>query len=116
MIHMGGYSDMTPGRNVRGGNAILVRIWHIVISPKGSIPQDPDLGWGLPSKLGTKTNATALKIEEALGRDEIKKDPEIEDASVTIADLGTGRFRVSIQAMPTNGTMVEIDEEIEGTG
>ena len=114
MIQMGGFSDLTPGHNVRGGTAIAARIWHIVLSPKGSIPADPSIGWGLPSKLGTKTNETSLKTEAALGRDEIKKDPEIRDAQVTITSLGGNSYRVSIFAFPTEGAMVEINEELNG--
>ncbi len=107
---------MTPGRNVSAGNAIGVRVWHIVISPKGSIPQDPALGWGLPLKLGTKASATSLKTEEAVGRDEIKKDPEVRDAKVTITNIDVGRYRVSITVMPTNAAAFEINQEIEANG
>ena len=113
---MGGFDDMTPGRNVTAGNAIVVRVWRIVISPKGSIPQDPALGWGLPLKLGTKASATSLKVEEAIGRDEIKKDPEVADASVSITNIDGGRYRVLITITPTAGAIVEIDREIEANG
>jgi hypothetical protein len=116
MKHMGGFSDMTPGRNVRGGSAIAVRVWHIVISPKGSIPQDPALGWGLPSKLGTKATETSLKVEAAIGRDEIKKDPEVRDASVKIEPISPGHYRVEIIVFPTEGATIEIIEEIEANG
>ncbi len=116
MRHMGGYDDMTPGRNATAGNAIAVRVWHIVISPKGSIPQDPALGWGLPLKLGTKASATSLKVEEAIGRDEIKKDLEVADATVTITNIDGGRYRVSISVTPTSGAAIEIQEEIEANG
>jgi hypothetical protein len=114
MKHMGGLSDITLGRTVRGGAGIVARIWHIVESPKGSIPQDPALGWGLSSKLGRKTNETSLKMEAAIGRDEIKKDPEVADATVTITNIGGNRYQVSIIAMPTSGAIVEINEVIEG--
>jgi hypothetical protein len=114
MIHIGGFSDLTPGRNVRGGSALIVRLWRIVESPKGSIPKDPSLGWGLPLKLGTKTNATALKVEEAIGRDELKKDPEVSDVNVRISDLGGGAYRVKIAAMPTTGAAVEFERDIRG--
>lgn len=116
MKHMGGLSDMTPGRNASAGSAIVVRVWHIVISPKGSIPQDPALGWGLPLKLGTKASATSLKVEEAIGRDEIKKDPDVRDAQVSITNIDGGRYRVQISIAPTAGAIVEIDREIEANG
>jgi hypothetical protein len=116
MKHMGGYSDMTPGRNATAGNAIAVRVWRIVISPKGSIPQDPALGWGLPLKLGTKASATSLKIEEAVGRDEIKKDAEVSDAKVTITNIDGSRYSVSITVTPTSGAAIEIQDEIEANG
>lgn len=114
MKQLAGLSDMIPGRHVRGGSALGARIWHIVISPKGSIPQDPTLGWGLPQKLGKKVTETSLKTEAAYGRDAIKQDPEVQDAIVTIEDEGDGRYRVRITAIPTDGAAVEIDEELEG--
>lgn len=113
MQHMGGFSDITPGRTVRGPNAVIARLWHIVEAPKGSIPQDPTLGWGLPLKLGTKTTAASLKTEEALGRDELKKDPEIADVRVVIADLDRGRYRVEINATLTSGAVLQFENEIE---
>lgn len=113
MQHMGGLSDITPGRMVRGANAVIARLWHIVEAPKGSIPQDPTLGWGLPLKLGTKTSAAALKTEEALGRDELKKDPDIADVRVTISELDRGRYRVEINATLTSGAALQFENEIE---
>lgn len=114
MKQIAGLSDMVPGRTVRGGSAIAVRVWHIVISPKGSIPQDPTIGWGLPLRLGTKATETSLKTEAALGRDELKKDPEVKDASVTIENESAGLYRVRITVMPTSGAAIEIDKVIEG--
>lgn len=114
MKQMAGLSDIIPGRSVRGSAALGTRLWHIVISPKGSIPQDPALGWGLPAKLGKKVSGTSLKTEAAIGRDELKKDPEVRDATVTITDEGAGRYRVRIMAMPTEGAAVEFEEVIEG--
>ena len=114
MKHSAGLSDMIPGRHVRGAAALGTRLWHIVISPKGSIPQDPALGWGLPAKLGKKVSGTSLKTEEAIGRNELKKDPEVRDATVTITDEGAGRYRVKIIAMPTDGAAVEFEDMIEG--
>lgn len=111
---MAGTSDIVPGRTVRGGAALGARIWHIVISPKGSIPQDPAIGWGLPSKLGTKASETSLKMEAAFGREAIKADPEVEDAIVTIEDEGGGQYRVRITAIPTSGAAIEINDVIEG--
>lgn len=116
MKHSAGLSDMIPGRQVRGANALGARLWHIVLSPKGSIPQDPALGWGLPAKLGKKVSETSLKTEAAIGRDELKKDPEVRDATVTITDEGGGSYRVRITAMPTEGAAVEFEEVIEGQG
>ncbi len=114
MKHSAGLSDMIPGRHVRGATALGTRLWHIVLSPKGSIPQDPALGWGLPAKLGKKASETSLKTEAAIGRDELKKDPEVRDVNVTITDAGAGRYRVRIVAMPTEGAAVEFEEMIEG--
>lgn len=105
---------MIPGRHVRGASALGTRLWHIAISPKGSIPQDPALGWGLPSKLGKKASETSLKMEAAIGRDELKKDPEVRDATVTITEESAGRYRVRILAMPTDGAAVEFEDVIEG--
>jgi hypothetical protein len=112
--HSAGLSDMIPGRSVRGGAALGTRLWHIVISPKGSIPQDPARGWGLPAKLGKKASETSLKMEAAVGRDELKKDPEVRDATVTITEESAGFYRVRIAAMPTEGAAIEFDEVIEG--
>lgn len=113
MKHMGGFNDITPGRTVRAGSAIAARIWHIVLAPKGSVPQDPDLGWGLPLKLGKKANDTSLKIEAATGRTEIIKDPEVQDATIVITHIDNGRYHVSISAMPTTGAVIEINEELQ---
>lgn len=116
MKQMAGLSDMIPGRTVRGAAALGARIWHIVISPKGSIPQDPTRGWGLPSRLGKKASETSLKTEAAVGRDAIKQDSEIKDASVTIEDEGGGSYRVLIMAIATNAAVIEINEVIEAQG
>lgn len=114
MKHSAGLSDMILGRHVRGAQALGTRLWHIVISPKGSIPQDPALGWGLPLKLGKKASETSLKIEAAIGRDELKKDREVQDVTVTIMEESAGRYRVKILAMPTTGAAVEFEDVIEG--
>lgn len=115
MKQMAGYSDIIPGRTARGGEAIAMRIWHIVESPKGSIPQDPSLGWGLPLKLGRKINDTSLKTEAAIGRAEIIKDREITDATVVITRLDGNRYSVAISAFPTSGAVVEINRVLQGT-
>ena len=105
---------MILGRHVRKTQALGTRLWHIVISPKGSIPQDPALGWGLPLKLGKKASETSLKIEAAIGRDELKKDRDVQDVTVTITEERAGRYRVKILAMPTTGAAVEFEDVIEG--
>jgi hypothetical protein len=115
MKQMSGYSDIVPGRTARGGEAIAMRIWHIVESPKGSIAQDPSLGWGLPSRLGKKTNDTSLKTEATIGRAEIIKDPEVLDATVVITRLDGGRYSVAISAFPTTGAAIEINNVLQGT-
>jgi hypothetical protein len=116
MKQMAGLSDIIPGRTVRGGSALAARIWHIVISPKGSIPQDPTIGWGLPARLGTKASETSLKMEAAFGRDAIKRDPEVKDAVVTIEEESAGQYRVQITAIATDGAAVEINEVLAAGG
>lgn len=113
MKHMGGLSDITPGRSVRGGNGAIARIWHIVISPKGSIPQNPDLGWGLPLRLGHKASAQALRTEAALGAGELRKDPEIREASVEIELIEGATYRVRIVGTTTDAAAFEIEQELQ---
>lgn len=112
MRHMAGLDDMVPGRKVQGSTAAGTRLWRIVISPKGSIAQDPAIGWGLPSKLGTKATTASLKAEAAIGRDELRKDPDVRDVSVTIESEGDGRYRVRVVATLVSG-VVDLNETIE---
>jgi hypothetical protein len=65
-------------------------------------------------KLGKKASETSLKIEAAIGRDELKKDRDVQDVTVTITEERAGRYRVKILAMPTTGAAVEFEDVIEG--
>jgi phage baseplate assembly protein W len=112
MKQIGGYEDITPGRPATGLDALRMRVWHIVETPVGRLPQDPTWGWGLRRRLGTKTTAGDLKTEAAIGREALRKDPEVRDATVTIARLTDNRYRVLISVTPLEGGTLEIDREV----
>jgi len=113
MRHIGGFEDITPGRVAEEGNALAMRIWHLVESAPGTIPQDPAAGWGLPRRLGKKTTGD-MKTEANIGRAAIKRDREVRDATVMITPRSDSpnRYRVLIRVTPIEGPPFTIDREV----
>ncbi len=103
MRMMGGYSDLTPGRAADGIAAIQMRVWHIVETPVGGLPQDPDWGWGLQDQIGVGLAPGDLRTEEQVGRAAIRRDPEVKDAHVTITEFAPNRYRVKIRLETVRG-------------
>lgn len=110
MRHMGGFEDLTPGRAADGIRAIEMRAWRIVESPVGSVPEDPDAGWGLSDKIGVGIAAGDIKTEEQIGRSALIRDPEILDASVTITPA-IGPWHVHIKLQTIRGP-VDIERDL----
>lgn len=112
MKQIGGYEDITPGRPATGLDALRMRVWHIVETPVGRLPQDPTWGWGLRRRLGVKMTVGDLKTEASIGREAIRKDPEVQDATVVIDPIDGRRYRVRISITPRTGGTLEIDREV----
>ena len=95
MRQMGGAEDYTPGRTADGIEAIAQRAYHILDTPPGGLPQDPEWGWGLRDLIGQGLVDGDLRVHEAIGRAAFKRDPEILDADVaiTLAADGHGTIR-----------------------
>ena len=112
-MQIGGFEDITPGRAAEGASALQMRVWHIVESPVGTIPQDPTAGWGLRKRLGSKTTGD-LRTEAAIGRAAIKKDREVREATVSITPnpSASNRYRVRISVTPIDGPPFTIDREV----
>lgn len=84
---MGGFEDYTPGRTAEGIEAIRQRAYHILDTPPGGLPQDPEWGWGIRDLVGEGLQPGDLRTLEAIGREAFKRDPEIRDATVAITVL-----------------------------
>lgn len=108
MRQMGGAEDYTPGRSVEGVEAIAVRAYHILDTPPGALPQDPEWGWGIRDLIGKGLIDGDLRLHEAIGREAFKRDPEILDADVSIAlgSDGHGTIR-ALLTTTLGGTAVE---------
>jgi phage baseplate assembly protein W len=92
MRQMGGAVDYTPGRVADGIEAIRQRAAHILDTPPGALPQDPEWGWAIRDMIGVGLAPGDLRTAEAIGREAFRRDPEIDDAEVTI------------ELLPLNGT------------
>lgn len=90
MRHLGGAVDYEPGRVAEGIEAIRQRAAHILDTPPGALPQDPEWGWGIREMIGVGLAPGDLRTAEAIGREAFRRDPEIEDAEVTIELLPMG--------------------------
>jgi hypothetical protein len=108
---LAGYEDIIYGRTAPGNEALVMRVWHIVETPLGGLAQDPKWGWGLPSKLGSKTTGD-LRTEANIGRTAIRRDREVRDATVTITEVSAGRYRVEISISPLVGDDIVLTKEI----
>jgi phage baseplate assembly protein W len=84
MRHMGGAMDYTPGRAAEGLEAIRQRAAHILDTPRGALPQDPEWGIGIADWIGVGLLPGDLRTLEALAREAFRRDPEIDDAEVSI--------------------------------
>lgn len=87
MRQMGGAVDYTPGRTAEGIEAIRQRAAHIIDTPPGSLPQDPEWGWAIRDMVGVGLAPGDLRTAEAIGREAFRRDPEIDDAEVSIVLL-----------------------------
>lgn len=109
MRHMGGAVDYTPGRVAEGIEAIRQRAAHILDTPPGALPQDPEWGWDLRGMIGVGLAPGDLRTAEAIGREAFRRDPEIVDAEVTIElldlpDTSQKRARVTVLLQTQLGT------------
>lgn len=84
MRQMGCAFDYTPGRTAEGLEAIRQRALHIIETPVGGLPQDPEWGWGIYDLVGLGLLPGDVRLHEALGREAFRRDPEIDDAEVSI--------------------------------
>lgn len=84
MRHLGGAVDYEPGRMAEGLEAIRQRAAHILDTPPGALPQDPEWGWGIREMIGVGLAPGDLRTAEAIGREAFRRDPEIDDAEVHI--------------------------------
>lgn len=90
---MGGFEDLTLGRAVEGLEAVRTRAYHILDTPTGGLPQDPEFGWPIRDAIGVGLAPGDLRTAEAIGRAAFKRDPEVFEALVTITP---------VTALPTN--------------
>jgi len=88
MRMMGGYEDLTPGRLADGIEAIRMRAFRIIETEPGQLPQDPEWGWGLRRYVGVPLGPADLELIAQIGRAAFRRDPEIQDARVTITQEG----------------------------
>lgn len=98
---MGGAVDYTPGRTAEGLEAIRQRAAHILDTPPGALPQDPEWGWAIRDMIGVGLEPGDLRTAEAIGRDAFRRDPEIADAEVSIEllpmeETSQQRARISV--------------------
>lgn len=101
MRQMGGAEDVTIGRTATGVEAVRMRAYHILDTPPGGLPQDPEWGWAIRDMLGQGLEPGDLRTAEAIGREAFKRDPEILDAEVSITLTGerSGRIDVKLQTV-----------------
>lgn len=108
---MGGYEDLTPGRAADDVEALRMRAVHIIDTSPGELPQDPEWGWGVRNYLGTNLGAGDLDLIAQVGRGAFRRDREVQDATVTIAQTAPGRATIHVQLATTLGT-VTVEREI----
>ena len=111
MRMMGGYEDLTPGRAAEGVEALKMRAVHIIDTSPGELPQDPEWGWGVRNYLGVNLGAGDLDLIAQVGRAAFRRDPEVSDATVSIAQTAPGRATIHVQLQTTLGD-VTVETEI----
>lgn len=112
MRQMGGAVDYTPGRAASGLEATRQRAVHTLDTPTGGLPQDPEWGRSLADMIGVGLDDGDLRTAAALFREAFRRDPEIQDADVTIELLGPNesgqqqaRFTAVLTTMLGNTTV-----------
>lgn len=111
MRMMGGYEDLTPGRAAEDVEALRMRAVHIIDTSPGELPQDPEWGWGARNYLGTNLGAGDLELIGQIGRAAFRRDPEVQDATVSIAQTSPGRATIRPQLSTTLGAVI-VEREI----
>ncbi len=104
--------DLVPGRVASGVVAFLQRHIHIIDTPPGALPQDPEWGLGLARYVGARIAPGDLPRLEALARIAHLRDPETVDASVTITLLSERTVLYHARLIPRSGVAVELVREV----
>lgn len=111
MRQIGGFEDITPGRAADGIAALQMRAVHIIDTPPGGLPQDPEWGWGIRELIGENLGPGDLRLAEQVGRAAFRRDPEVKDATVTITPTGPASARVTVRLEAVGG-IVDIERDI----
>lgn len=111
MKHIGGYEDITPGRTADGVEALKMRVFHIIDTPPGALPQDPEWGWGLAQYIGEPVTDADIRLLAQIGRAAFRRDPEVHDATVEITVPSPGVARVNARLQTRSG-IVDIERDI----
>lgn len=105
MIQISCPEDYRPGRTVRDAEAVAERVSHIIDTPPGSLPQDPEWGWAIRNLIGVGLEEGDLDTAAALGREAFRRDPEVLDADVLISKLSEGVYNISVGLSTTFGAV-----------
>ena len=104
--------DIQPGRIATDATAFLQRHSHIIDTPPGQLPQDPEWGLGLARYLGARVGPGDIPQLQAVARVAHLRDPETVEAEVTITLLAPGRARYQARLFARDGVIAELDQEV----
>lgn len=99
------WDDLSPGKNASEAEALRQRIYHIVFTSIGALPQDPTWGLGIQDALARALSDTDYRTLEALTKRAIEADPQVTEATVTITKTGERTATVDIRAKTTVGDL-----------
>lgn len=95
------WDDLVPGKNASQAEALRQRIYHIVFTPIGALPQDPTWGLGIQDSLARAFTTSDFRTLEALTKRAVESDPEVTEATVTITKTGDRTATIDIRAKTT---------------
>lgn len=85
-------------------------LWHRLIEPPGSNPDDLDRGVGLIGMLSS--GFVGQGVLQSLIAADFKKDKRVANIAVNVTELGVGQYRIDIAVVPNSDEVPGADREI----